>query len=150
MEKEAIIKIRRCKETDKSFVRNLLEENMGRYFIKHFGSWDEKKFEEKWKSKRFMIVEKKGTRIGFYDVENKRDTAHIHEFQIVKKEQGKAIGRKIMGYIEEDLPEEIKTITLHVFKDNYHAFKFYRKLGYKASGLAHRGSSYIMKKTFEK
>lgn len=144
-----LLTIRVYNNKDKLFVHNLLKENMASFFIKHFGSWDEYKFEEKWKSKRFMIVEKGGIRTGFYDVEIKEDSAHIHEIQIKKGEQGKGLGSDILKYIEKSLPKKIKTITLHVFKDNVNAFNFYKKLGYYISREAHSGSSYLMKKELE-
>ncbi len=115
------------------------------YFVKHFGSWDEVKFLDKWNAGRIMIIEDQKERIGFFDVEIGDGRVHIHEIQLKKQFQRQSTGREIMNYIEQKYPSKNRRIILHVFKNNP-AIEFYKKIGFSITGEAHNGASYLLEK----
>lgn len=139
-------KIRKCKEDDFEFVYDLLKENMYELFVKHWGKWDENVFKENFNKENIKIVEHKGKRVAFFDIEFKKNYSYVNNIQISDKTQNKGLGTFLFNLIERKTKNKnLDKIRLKVFKDNP-AKNFYKKLGYKK--LKEKDNSLILEKGF--
>jgi ribosomal protein S18 acetylase RimI-like enzyme len=138
------ILIRKCQKDDYVFIHDLSKKNMEKYVIKYWGSWNSKKFKEKFNINNISLVQFEGKSVGFFDLEFKENYLYLHNIQLDKSIQGKGVGSYLMKVIEENLKKnKLDKIRLEVFKDSP-AKNFYLNLHYKIT--EDNGTSVTMEK----
>ncbi|MFA6072913.1 MAG: GNAT family N-acetyltransferase [Candidatus Woesearchaeota archaeon] len=126
--------LRNAEDKDYNFVYNLLKENMLESFIKNWGSWNEKSFEENYHKENIQIIEyqnaSENSSIGYIDFKFKKDCGYINNIQLISKIRGIGLGTQIMKLLEQETTNHgLNKIRLKVFKDNL-ALNLYKKLNY--------------------
>ncbi|MGV8162152.1 MAG: GNAT family N-acetyltransferase [Candidatus Nanoarchaeia archaeon] len=136
--------LRHAEDKDYNFIYNLLRENMLDAFIKNWGEWNDKSFEENYRKENIRIIDFENSSIGYIDFKFKSDCGYVNNIQILAKFRGKGIGTQIMPLLEDEtLRHGLKKIRLKVFKDNK-AIKLYESLGY--ASISEDDTSLIMEK----
>jgi ribosomal protein S18 acetylase RimI-like enzyme len=83
---------------------------------------------------------------GFYWVEERRDTLHLHGLILKAKFQGQGIGTSILTMLAEDYIGKMDTIELGVYQANAGGIRLYEKMGYKITRSLDDLHFYIMQK----
>lgn len=93
-----------------------------------------------------------GNRVaGFYWIEGRAGTLHLHALVVRKEFQGKGIGSKILSSLEEDYKSRMSAIELGVHHTNTSARKLYDRLGYQVvRKLPELGFEILQKSLMEK
>lgn len=84
---------------------------------------------------QFIIAKEKGKAVGFasYSVKSaaEPDTYRLHKIYIAPDQQGKGIGKLLIGFIINDISTyDATNLELNVNRNNK-AMDFYRKIGFK-------------------
>lgn len=83
-----------------------------------------------------LIALEKNEIIGFLICSLKENSIHIHRIAVIPEYQNKKVGSLLMETLIDNCNKlEIKKVTLKVKNNNYDAFKFYKKLGFKILGI---------------
>jgi ribosomal protein S18 acetylase RimI-like enzyme len=139
--------LRPAEDADYNFVYNLLIENMLESFIRNWGGWNDKSFEENYHKDHIRIIEYESSNAGYIDFKFKPDCGYIDNIQLSEKIRGLGLGTYIMKQLEQEtLNRGLKKIRLKVFKDNI-AVRLYQRLGY--TPISEDVSSFIMEKDIE-
>ena len=130
-------KLRKASEEDYEFIYQVKKEAYQNYVEINFGSWDEEKQREYFRSfisvckEDAYIITFEGNDIGFYNGHLSENEFEIGNICIVPAYQNKGIGTNILkGIILQNCE---KDITLQYFKQNP-ACKLYERLGFKITG----------------
>lgn len=122
------LKVRKCKKSDHDFVYKVTKDTF-KPIVSTYFDWSKSFFDEEFNKdyKKMKIVSKGKRRVGFYQLEGKKDYLYVTKIFLSPTYHGKGIGRHLMEYFET---LGHKKIRLEVWKINP-AVKFYKKLGYK-------------------
>ncbi len=78
-------------------------------------------------------IETDGRTAGFYWVEPRRETLHIHALIIKPDFQKRGLARETLGVIEAGCGKEIKRLELGVHRENDRALKVYESAGFRVT-----------------
>ncbi len=95
----------------------------------------------------YYVLINEGKPSGYFCVNRKKDSLFLSKLYVLKKCQGKGIGRMAMRYIQRRAEELAYTkITLTVNKYNFNSIKAYEKMGFKKikALIQDIGNNYIM------
>ena len=129
-------KFRKASEEDYNFIYQVKKEAYQSYVEINFGSWDEEKQKEYFKSfidacKEAYIITFEGNDIGFYNGRLSENEYEIGNICIVPAYQNRGIGTNILkDIIAQNYGKEI---TLQYFKQNP-AGRLYERLGFRIAG----------------
>jgi ribosomal protein S18 acetylase RimI-like enzyme len=84
---------------------------------------------------------------GFYWVEERVDTLHLHGLILKAKFQGQGIGTSVLTMLAESYASKMNIIELGVYQANSGAIKLYEKMGYKIIRSLDDLHFYIMQKS---
>jgi ribosomal protein S18 acetylase RimI-like enzyme len=84
---------------------------------------------------------------GFYWVEERGDTLHLHGLILKAKFQGQGIGTSVLTMLAESYASKMNIIELGVYQANSGAIKLYEKMGYKITRSLDDLHFYIMQKS---
>lgn len=84
---------------------------------------------------------------GFYWVEERGDTLHLHGLILKAKFQGQGIGTSVLTMLAESYASKMNIIELGVYQANTGAIKLYEKMGYKIIRSLDDLHFYIMQKS---
>jgi len=84
---------------------------------------------------------------GFYWVEERGDTLHLHGLILKAKFQGQGIGTSVLTMLAESYAGKMNIIELGVYQANSGAIKLYEKMGYKITRSLDDLHFYIMQKS---
>ncbi len=84
---------------------------------------------------------------GFYWVEERGDTLHLHGLILKAKFQGQGIGTSVLTMLAESYASKMNIIELGVYQANSGAIKLYEKMGYKITRSLDNLHFYIMQKS---
>ena len=139
--------LRKCRDEDYQFVYDLSKQNMEYYVNKYWGGWNPNKFKANFNKKNIVIISYQNKKIGFYDMDRKKNSSYLHNMQLIKTFQKRGIGTYLMSLIEKQLHNnKISSISLEVFKENP-AKSFYLNLRFKIN--KDNGNSLSLEKTID-
>lgn len=91
------------------------------------------KYKEKFIASEVEIIKHEGQDVGRLRVVRSVDSMYVGGIQILPEFQGKGIGTALFESLIQEANELGMPITLEVHEVNQDAFRFYEKLGFKAS-----------------
>lgn len=95
----------------------------------------------KWNNSYVYIIENKV--VGYIICSlKKEENLHIHRLVIKPEYQGKGLGTELISEMINGVDEDIKYITLKVFKDNIVAKRFYEKNKFRSIGMIDNNNIY--------
>lgn len=83
---------------------------------------------------------------GFYWIEERGDTLHLHGLILIPAFQGKGIGTSILTMLGQKYTGKMKQIELGVYQQNSGAIRLYEKLGFQVTQTLDDLPFYIMHK----
>src|SRR4030043_1891063 len=83
---------------------------------------------------------------GFYWIEERVDTLHLHGLILKNEFQGRGIGTAILSILAERYTNKMDKIELGVYQSNTGAIRFYERLGFKITRSLSDLPFYIMQK----
>ena len=119
--KKVQFKMVKASLTDFKFCFRIFEENMKSEIEKNW-TWKPETFKQNFKIKEIRIIceKKSGERIGFFQIQDKKDVAYIKELQLASSFQGVGYEEEILRVIEKESDEQKKkSIEVQVFLENY-------------------------------
>ena len=123
-------KMSECIEEDFDFCYELFKENMKEIIDKHWG-WKEDIFKHNFRVNEIRIIKHDQVKIGYFQIQYKKELTFIKEMQITKEFQNKGIGTEILNIIKKEAQKEnLSTLELRVFKDSP-AKKLFEKFGFE-------------------
>jgi ribosomal protein S18 acetylase RimI-like enzyme len=126
--------LRNITEKDKNFIYSTKKSSIYDYVQKIWG-WDEeyqiKDFESNFILENFRIILVEGKDIGFVQIIEKSLNINITEIHIISEYQGYGIGSSIVNRIIEQASNNMKTVTIGCFIDNFRAKDLYERLGFE-------------------
>ena len=131
--------LRDAQQTDFEFLWALHVESY-RSHIEVIWGWDEawqrNHFEEEMadESHRRQVIEADGDSIGFLDVEHRDECLFVRNIKLSTSVQGRGLGSRIMGDLQEVAARRSVDVVLHVFRVNTRAAAFYERLGFVQTG----------------
>ena len=139
---------RKGKNFDRSFVYNILKENMQEYFDNFLPEgWSDKKFSEGFDPDRIRIFQDEGRRVGFIDVEAKGESLYVHNIQTEGLYAANGIFLKKI--VENEAKKRgLSKIIGKVFSENKKAINFFKVCEYsirKDSKLEKESSFWVEK-----
>jgi ribosomal protein S18 acetylase RimI-like enzyme len=84
---------------------------------------------------------------GFYWVEERENTLHLHGLILKAKFQGQGIGTSVLTMLADSYTGKMDTIELGVDQSNSGAIRLYEKMGYKITRSLDDLHFYIMQKS---
>jgi ribosomal protein S18 acetylase RimI-like enzyme len=84
---------------------------------------------------------------GFYWIEEREDTLHLHGLILKKEFQGQGIGTAALTMLSERFANKMDKIELGVYQANIGAIRLYEKLGFQITRNLDDLHFYIMQKT---
>jgi ribosomal protein S18 acetylase RimI-like enzyme len=143
------MKIKIRKGTKKDIIQIAKVEEKSGY---HFGKWNFIQDSEdlfKNKNEKVFVAEINSKIVGYRSFNKKRKLADSGYLAIIKKFQGKGIGKKLLKRsIREAKKLGCNKMVLHVRKNNFNAISLYEKLGFQKTKSEKKGR--IIKLTMEK
>ncbi|OGN99111.1 MAG: hypothetical protein A2Z71_11010 [Chloroflexi bacterium RBG_13_50_21] len=83
---------------------------------------------------------------GFYWIEERVDTLHLHGLILKNEFQGRGIGTAILSILAERYTNKMDKIELGVYQSNTGAIRFYEKMGFQITRSLSDLPFYIMQK----
>jgi ribosomal protein S18 acetylase RimI-like enzyme len=83
---------------------------------------------------------------GFYWIEERGDTLHLHGLILKSEFQGQGIGTTVLNMLAERYSSKMDKIELGVYQTNSGAIRLYEKLGYQITRNLDELHFYIMQK----
>jgi ribosomal protein S18 acetylase RimI-like enzyme len=83
---------------------------------------------------------------GFYWIEEREDTLHLHGLILIPAFQRKGIGTSILTMLEQKFTGKMRQIELGVYQQNSGAIRLYKKLGFQVTQTLDDLHFYIMQK----
>ena len=125
-----IFSLRKAKIEDLDLTYKIKENALSEYLEQLWGWNDEAQYEfhkKHFNPDNFQIIEVSNEPVGYLETTQKGDVLFLLNLMILKKNQGKRIGKIIL----EDLLKQHYQIELEVLKVNLRAIRFYENLGFK-------------------
>lgn len=146
------IKFVKAEPKDINFITALIKDNLGEIIKSSFkGNFDYKVYiSNSIKDKYSFIVLADGICCGFLWCSIKGKTIHINTIALEKEFQGKGIGKRIFGELEDiGRKTEMNYLQLGVQGSNKRAIGFYQALGFIMSGYLKQFDTYYMLKRIQ-
>jgi ribosomal protein S18 acetylase RimI-like enzyme len=83
---------------------------------------------------------------GFYWIEQRGDTLHLHGLILNSDYQGQGIGTAVLKLLAESYTGKVQIIELGVYQANTAAIRLYEKMGYRITKTLDDLNFYIMQK----
>jgi len=128
------LNLRTAKDSDFELTYRIACNSIKPHVEKIWG-WDEEYqrdlHKQKYVASDVQLIEYNGKEIGLVIVKESEDEIFLQSILIINKFQNLGIGKKIMDRIIKRANSAAKPIRLQVFKVNFKAQRFYKKLGFK-------------------
>ena len=125
-----IFSLRKAEIEDLDLTYKIKKNALSEYLEQLWGWNDEAQYEfhkKHFNPDNFQIIEVSNESVGYLETTQKDDVLFLLNLMILKKNQGKRIGKIIL----EDLLKNHSQIELEVLKVNLRAIRFYENLGFK-------------------
>lgn len=102
---------------------------MAPLFTKHWGGWDDSKFQDEFDPGSTQIVMVAGEAAGYLAIKHSASGLHLDNLQLREQYTGQGLGTALLREILSRHPKSV--ICLTTFEDNP-ALRLYRRLGFQA------------------
>ena len=145
------IALRTADNRDIGFVYELMRTGLEDYFEQTPEGWKRSKFKERYSPERIRILEHNSMPIGFFDLEESKASAYVHNLHLTRDYQGRGIGSRILRLIEKRAKlGGLKCIKAKVFKNNLRILSIVlSRFGYRIKKDLEKENSFLVVKDLE-
>ena len=87
------------------------------------------------KDSRYVLMKEDDCIVGYYSYTHIVDEAHILNVAVLPDYQGRGLGKMLMRHLLDNLPADVRAVTLEVREGNTRAIRLYEGCGFVCAGV---------------